>query len=34
MSDLSLLCAPKQTFANASGFMGSRPKKRVKILSF
>jgi hypothetical protein len=25
MSDLSPLCAPKRTFANASGFIGSRP---------
>jgi hypothetical protein len=25
MSDLSPLCAPKRTFANAFGFMGSRP---------
>jgi hypothetical protein len=28
MSDLSLLCAPKRTFA-ASGFMGSRPSEAV-----
>jgi hypothetical protein len=28
VSDLSPECAPKRTFANASEFMGSRPKRR------